>query len=239
MGRAFEYRKEKKMQRWGKMSVNFTKIGKEISIAVKQGGPDPATNPKLRAVIKNAKNVNMPKDNVEAAIKRAVSKDSVDLAELVYEGYGPNGVAILVETASDNPTRTISNVRLIYSKYGGNIGTSGSVDFMFDKKYLFKISSANINVEDLELELIDAGLDEIEEDEGEIYIYTPFQEFFTMHKALEDKGIEIISSEAIRIPSNYVELTEEEAEKVYKMLDKFEEDDDVQKVYHNLQIKDA
>lgn len=234
MGRAFEYRKVKKMQRWGKMSVNFTKIGKEISMAVKQGGPDPATNPKLRAVIKNAKNVNMPKDNVEAAIKRAISKDSADLSELVYEGYGPHGVAIMVETATDNPTRTVSSVKLIYNKYGGNFGATGSVDFIFDRKYFFKIPAAGQNLEDLELELIDAGLDEIFEDEGEIHIYTAFQDFSTMQKALEDKGLEIIASESVRIPNNLVELTEEEMEKVYKMLDKFEDDDDVQRVFHNM-----
>ena len=234
MGRAFEYRKVKKMARWGKMSINFTKIGKEISMAVKQGGADPTTNPKLRAVIKNAKNVNMPKDNVEAAIKRAISKDSVDLAELVYEGYGPHGVAILVETATDNPTRTVSSVKLIYNKYGGNFGATGSVDFIFERKYFFKIPAAGQNLEDLELELIDSGLDEIFEDEGEIHIYTAFQDFSTMQKTLEDKGVEIISSESVRLPNNLVELTEEEMEKVYKMLDKFEEDDDVQRVFHNM-----
>lgn len=234
MGRAYEYRKAKKMQRWGKMSINFTKIGKEISMAVKQGGADPSINPKLRAIIKNAKNANMPKDNVEAAIKRASSKDFADMAELIYEGYGPNGVAILVETATDNPTRTVSKVKLIYSKYGGNFGTTGSVDFMFERKFIFKVAAEGLNIEDLELELIDAGLDEIEEDEGEIYIYTSFQDSNTMQNTLEEKGIDIISSEALRIPTNYIELNEEDAEKVYKMLDKFEEDDDVQKVFHNM-----
>lgn len=221
--------------RWDKMAKNFTRIGKEIAIAVKQGGPDPANNPALRRCYINAKACNMPKDRVEAAIKRAMGKDTSDYEEIVYEGYAPHGVAVMVETATDNSTRTVANVRMHFTKGGGNLGTSGSVGFSFNRLGEFKIRNTGQNLEELELELIDYGLEEIGEDtEGNIIIRTAFNEFGNMSKALEEKGIEVSTAELTRIPLNTVELPEDQAQEVLKMVDKLEQDDDVQKVYHNL-----
>lgn len=235
MGRIFEVRKSTMFARWDKMAKNFTGIGKEIAIAVKAGGPDPDKNTALRRCFINAKAVNMPKDRVEAAIKRAVGKDKTDYEELVYEGYAPHGVALMVETATDNPTRTVANVRMHFTKGGGALGTSGSVAFSFNRMGEFKIKNGGQNLEDLELDLIDFGLEEIGEDtEGHIIIRTPYTEFGHMAKALEEKKIEVISAELTRIPANTVELPEDQANEVLKMVDNLEQDDDVQKVYHNL-----
>ena len=235
MGRIFEVRKSTMFARWDKMAKQFTRIGKEIDIAVKQGGPDPDNNSALRRCIINAKSVNMPKDRVDAAIKRAMGKDKTDYHEEVYEGYAPYGVAILVETATDNPTRTVANVRMHFNKNGGTLGTHGSVAFMFNHLGEFKIKNENVNIEDLELELIDYGLEEIGEDsEDNIIIRVAFEEFGNMTKALEERKIEIISSELTRIPMNVVDLPEEQANEVLKLVDNMEQDDDVQKVYHNL-----
>ncbi len=221
--------------RWDKMAKNFTRIGKEIAIAVKAGGPDPDNNPALRRCFLNAKAVNMPKDRVEAAIKRASGKDKTDYEEIVYEGYAPHGVAVMVEAATDNPTRTVANVRMHFTKGGGALGTSGSVAFTFNRMGEFKVKNAGQNAEDLELDLIDHGLEEIGEDaEGNIIIRTPYTEFGNMAKALEEKKIEVISAELTRIPTNTVELPEDQANEVLKMVDHLEQDDDVQKVYHNL-----
>lgn len=221
--------------RWDKMAKNFTRIGKEIAIAVKTSGPDPDNNPALRRCYLNAKAVNMPKDRVEAAIKRAMGKDTSSYEEIVYEGYAPHGIALLVETATDNPTRTVANVRMHFTKTGGALGTSGSVAFTFTRMGEFKIKSAGQHIEDLELELIDYGLEEIGEDsEGNIVIRTAFNEFGNMSKALEEKGIEVVTAELTRIPMNTMELPEEQAQDVLKLVDKLEQDEDVQKVYHNL-----
>ncbi len=212
-----------------------TRIGKEIAIAVKAGGPDPDNNPALRRCFLNAKAVNMPKDRVEAAIKRASGKDKTDYEELVYEGYAPHGVAVMVEAATDNSTRTVANVRMHFTKGGGALGTSGSVAFTFNRMGEFKIKNTGQNLEDLELDLIDYGLEEVGEDsEGNIIIRTPYTEFGNMAKALEEKKIEVISAELTRIPTNTVELPEDQANEVLKMVDHLEQDDDVQKVYHNL-----
>ncbi len=216
------------------MAKTFTKLGREISMAVKQGGPNPDTNPRLRVVIQNAKGVNMPKDRVEAAIKKASSKDENDFQEVVYEGYGPYGIAILVETATDNPTRTVANVRMYFTRGNGTLGKTGSLDFLFDRKGVFKLSAEGLNREELELELIDFGAEEIVEQDGEIYVYTPFTEFGNMQKALEEKGYNVISAEAQRIPNNTTSLNEEQEEEVLNLIEKMEEDDDVQAVYHNL-----
>lgn len=235
MGRIFEVRKSTMFARWDKMAKQFTRIGKEIDIAVKQGGPDPDNNSALRRCVINAKAVNMPKDRVEAAIKRAMGKDKTDYHEEVYEGYAPHGIAVLVETATDNPTRTVANVRMHFNKNNGALGTSGSVAFLFNHMGEFKIKNENINIDDLELDLIDYGLEEIGEDsEGNIIIRTPYNDFGNMSKALEEKKIEVITSELTRIPSTTVNLNEEEANEVLKLVDHLEQDDDVQKVYHNL-----
>lgn len=235
MGRIFEVRKSAMFARWDKMAKNFTRIGKEIAIAVKNGGPDPDNNPALRRCYINAKACNMPKDRVEAAIKRAMGKDTTNYDEIVYEGYAPHGVAVMVETATDNPTRTVANVRMHFTKGGGTLGTSGSVAFTFNRMGEFKIKNSNLNIEDLELELIDFGLEEIGEDsEGNIIIRTAFNEFGNMSKALEEKGIEVVTAELTRIPANTVDLGEDESQEVLKMIDKLEQDEDVQKVYHNL-----
>ena len=235
MGRIFEVRKSAMFARWDKMAKNFTRIGKEIAIAVKASGPDPDNNPTLRRCYLNAKACNMPKDRVEAAIKRAMGKDTSNYEELVYEGYAPHGVALLVETATDNPTRTVANVRMHFTKSGGALGTSGSVAFTFNRMGEFKVKNAGLNIEDLELELIDFGLEEIGEDsEGNVVIRTAFNEFGNMSKALEEKGIEVVTAELTRIPMNTTELGEEAAQDVMKLVDRLEQDEDVQKVYHNL-----
>jgi YebC/PmpR family DNA-binding regulatory protein len=217
------------------MAKQFTRIGKEIAIAVKTGGPDPNTNPALRRCFQNAKGVNMPKDRVEAAIKRAQGKDMTNYEEMVYEGYAPHGVAVLVETATDNPTRTVANVRMHFRKGEGSLGNSGSVAFLFHRMGEFKIKNEGQNLEDLELELIDYGLEEIGEDtEGNIVLRTAYDDFGTMSKVLEDKGIIPVSVELTRIPTTTVELSEDLAKDVLELVDKLEQDEDVQKVYHNL-----
>jgi len=235
MGRIFEVRKATMFARWDRMAKQFTRIGKEIAIAVKQGGPDPDNNPALRRCFANAKGVNMPKDRVEAAIKRAMGKDKTDYEEVVYEGYAPHGVAVMVETATDNPTRTVANVRMHFNKEGGSLGNSGSVGFLFNRTGVFKIKNEGQNLEDLELELIDAGLEEIGEDsEGNIVLHTPFTEFGNMSKALEERNIIPISAELQRIPATTVELNEEQAKEVLTLIDRLEQDEDVQQVFHNL-----
>lgn len=235
MGRIFEVRKSTMFARWDKMAKQFTRIGKEIDMAVKHGGPDPDNNSALRRCIINAKAVNMPKDRVDAAIKRALGKDKTDYHEMLYEGYAPHGIALLVETATDNGTRTVANVRMHFNKGNGALGTSGSVAFLFNRMGEFKVKNNNLNIEDLELELIDYGLEEIGEDsEGNIIIRTNFNEFGHMSKALEERGIEIITAELTRIPTTTVELDEEQSTEVLKLVDSLEQDDDVQKVYHNL-----
>jgi YebC/PmpR family DNA-binding regulatory protein len=234
MGRVFEKRKYKMFARYDKMAKGFTRIGKEIAIAIKLGGGDPAGNSRLRVAIQNAKGLNMPKVNIDAAIKRATSKDSSNLEEVVYEGKGPYGVAILIECATDNPTRTVANVRMNFNKYGGELGKTGSLDYLFDRKGVFRIKNENLVLEELEFELIDFGADEIESDEEEIVIYTAFTDFGNMQKALESKKFNIISSELERIPNSTVELNDEQVEEVMKLVGKLEEDDDIQTVYHNL-----
>ena len=238
MGRAFEYRKARKMKRWGNMARTFTKLGKEITIAVKNGGPDPDGNPRLRALMQNAKAAAMPKENVERAIKKATDKDTSDYKEMVYEGYAPHGIAIVVETATDNTTRTVANVRSYFNKCGGNLGTTGSLSFLFDHKSVFKIKAKEgADMDSLELELMDFDA-EIDADEESIVIYGPFEAFNNMQKYLEDNGYEIESSEFERIPNDTKELTAEERADVEKLIDKLEEDEDVQNVFHNMKEDD-
>lgn len=222
------------------MSRTFTKIGKEITIAVKSGGPDPTSNSRLRALMANAKAANMPKDTVERAIKKATDKDASDYKEVVFEGYGPFGIAILVETATDNNTRTVANVRSYFNKFGGNLGTSGSLSFLFDHKCVFHIKPKDgVSLEDLELELIDYGVDELDQDEEGITLYGAFEDNSTIQKYLEDNGYEIISSEFVRIPNDVKDVTPEQRETVEKLLEKFEDDDDVQNVFHNMKEDDS
>jgi len=236
VGRAFEFRKERKFKRWGAMARSFTKVGKEIALAAKQGGPDPGTNNKLRLAIQNAKAVNMPKDNVERAIKKATSKDADDLKEIVYEGYAPHGVAVVIECLTDNPTRTVANIRSYFNKANGSLGTLGSLDFLFNKKSVFKFKpDAELDIEEFEFEGIDYGVDSIEGDEEGIFLYGNFDAFGMIQKFLEDKGIEISTAEFERIPtSDLKELEKVQQEEVMKMINKMEEDDDVQHVFHNL-----
>ncbi|MFN8697847.1 MAG: YebC/PmpR family DNA-binding transcriptional regulator [Flavobacteriales bacterium] len=235
MGRIFEKRKHKMFARYDRMAKAFTRIGKEIAMAVKAGGPDPAYNPRLRQAVANAKGVNMPKDRVEAAIKRAVSKDSSNFEEVVYEGYGPYGVPILVETATDNPTRTVANIRMYFNRAGGAMGNSGSLSFIFERKGVFRIATEQIaDPESLELELIDAGLESMEREENEIVLYSAFANFGSMQKALEDRGINCTKAGLERIPNTYAELSEEQMDEILELVEKIEEDDDVQAVYHNL-----
>ncbi|WP_405206237.1 YebC/PmpR family DNA-binding transcriptional regulator [Aquimarina sp. LLG6339-5] len=235
MGRAFEFRKARKMKRWSAMSKAFTRIGKDIVMAVKEGGPDPASNSRLRAVIQNAKSVNMPKDNVERAIKKASDKDQSDYKEVLFEGYAPHGIAILVETATDNNNRTVANVRSYFNKCDGNLGTSGSVEFMFDHTCNFRINGEGLDPEELELEFIDFGAEEVFQDEDGILIYAPFGSFGAIQKELESREIEILSSGFERIPQVTKKLTAEQAADVEKLLEKIEEDDDVQNVYHTME----
>ncbi|MBP6230030.1 MAG: YebC/PmpR family DNA-binding transcriptional regulator [Paludibacteraceae bacterium] len=236
MGRAFEYRKATKLKRWGNMARVFTKLGKQITIAVKEGGPDPDTNPRLRMLGQQAKKENMPKENVERAIKKASSKDEADYKEMIYEGYGPNGIAIVVETATDNTTRTVANVRSYFNKLGGSLGTSGSLQFLFDHKCVFRIAPKDgLTLDDLELELIDFGVDELGEDEGDIILYGDFQSYSIIQKHLEENGFDIHSAEFERIPNDIKTLTEEQKAQVNKLIDKLEDDEDVQNVYHNME----
>jgi YebC/PmpR family DNA-binding regulatory protein len=239
MGRIFEVRKATMFARWDRMAKQFTRIGKEIAIAVKAGGPDPNTNPALRRCFQNAKAVNMPKDRVEAAIKRAMGKEMENYEEILYEGYGPHGVAILVETATDNHVRTVANVKATFNKGGGTLGNSGSVSFQFKKMGVFKLKPAGLNIEELEFELIDHGLEEMGEGTGEngeevVVLRCAFNDFGNMQKALEEKGITPLSSEVEWIPTTTVPLSDEQAEDVSKLIEKLEQDDDVQKVFHNM-----
>ncbi|OEK08412.1 transcriptional regulator [Flavivirga aquatica] len=235
MGRAFEFRKARKMKRWSAMSKAFTRIGKDIVMAVKEGGPDPASNSRLRAVIQNAKSVNMPKDNVERAIKKASEKGQGDYKEVIFEGYAPHGIAVLVETATDNNTRTVANVRSYFNKCDGSLGTSGSVVFMFDHTCNFRINAEGLDPEELELEFIDFGAEEVFADEDGILIYAPFESFGAIQAELESREIEILSSGFERIPQVTKPLTPEQVADVEKLLEKIEEDDDVQNVYHTMQ----
>lgn len=235
MGRIFEVRKATMFARYDRMAKQFSRIGKEIAIAVKKGGPDPDTNPALRRVIQNGKSVNMPKDRIESAIKNALGKDTSNYDEVLYEGYAPHGVAILVVTATDNTTRTVANVRSHFNKGGGSLGNSGSVGFLFKHLGVFKLKPEGLDLEEMELELIDAGLEEIGEDsEGNVIIRCGFNDFGNMQKALEEKNLSVISSELEWIPLNTVELNEEQANDVLKLIARVEEDDDVQQVFHNM-----
>ncbi len=239
MGRIFEVRKATMFARWDRMAKQFTRIGKEIVIAVKAGGPDHTTNPALRRCMQNAKSVGMPKDRVEAAIKRALGKDTSNYEEILYEGYAPHGVAILVEAATDNNTRTVANVRSHFNKGGGSMGTSGSVSFQFKKMGVFKLKPENVNIEELELELIDFGLEEMGEGTGEngeaiIVLRCGFTDFGNMQKALEDKNIATISAELEWIPTVTVPVSDEQAEEISKLIERLEQDDDVSKVFHNM-----
>ena len=240
MGRAFEFRKERKFKRWAKMAVQFTRLGKEIAISVKEGGPNPEANSRLRTAIQNAKAVNMPKDRIEAAIKRASDKDAKGYEEHVYEGYGPHGVPILIETATDNTNRTVANIRSYFSKSGGTLGKTGSLDFIFQRKSIFRFTVADdVDLEELELELIDGGLEELyveadEEGNDVVVAQTSFEDFGNMQRLLEDKGIEVKSAKLERISLSNTEVGEEDAADVIKLIDKIEEDDDVQAVYHNM-----
>ena len=236
MGRAFEFRKERKFKRWGNMSRVFTRLGKEITMSAKSGGPDPDNNSRLRAIISTARSENMPKDNIERAIKRAIEKEHNDYKEVVYEGYGPHGIAFLIETATDNTTRTVANVRSYFNKFGGSLGTQGSVEFMFERKCVFKIkSSSPVDIEELEFELIDYGADEVFQDEGEIVVYGSFESYGTIQKFIEEKGFELVSGAFERIPTvELKQLSEEQKVELDKMIEKFENDDDVQNVYHTM-----
>ena len=239
MGRAFEYRKARKLKRWGNMSRTFTRIGKEITIAAKAGGPDPDMNPRLRVLMQNAKAANMPKDTVERAIKKATDKDAGDYKEIVYEGYGPHGIAIVVETATDNNQRTVANVRSYFNKHGGSLGTQGSLSFLFDHKSVFHIKpNEATSLEDFELELMDFEA-ELEADEEEWVIYGAFDQFANLQHYLEENGMEIVSAEFERIPTDYKEVTPEQREAIEKLLEKFEDDEDVQNVFHNMKEEEA
>ena len=235
MGRAFEYRKARKLKRWGNMARVFTKLGKEITIAAKAGGGDPDTNPRLRALMATAKKENMPKENVERAIKKALSKEYTDYKEMNYEGYGPHGIAIFVETATDNTTRTVANIRSYFNKLGGSLGTTGSLEFLFEHKCVFHVAKKDgVNLDDLELELIDYGVDEVGEEDNEWVLYGEFSQNSQIQKYLEENGYEITSSEFVRIPNDTKTLTEEQMATVNKLIEKIEEDEDVQNVFHNM-----
>lgn len=235
MGRAFEYRKAKKMKRWGNMAKTFTKIGKDITIAVKAGGADPGMNPRLRLLMQNAKNANMPKDTVDRAIKKATAPDTADYREVLYEGYGPHGIAVVVETTTDNPVRTVGNVRSYFTRNGGSLGTTGSLTFLFEHKCVFKLKhAAEINVEELELELIDLGVSDVFDEDDTVVVYGDFESFGALQKYFEENHFEIITAEFDRIPTQTKELTPDEAADLEKMLAKFEDDEDVSNVYHNM-----
>lgn len=238
MGRAFEFRKARKMKRWSAMAKTFTRIGKDISIAVKEAGPNPDTNARLRAVIQNAKSANMPKDNVERAIKKASGADSANYVEMSLEGYAPHGVAVFVECTTDNNNRTVANVRSYFNKCDGNLGTNGSLEFIFDRKAVFTFSERQVemDLEELEMELIDAGLEELENDVGTLTVTTDFSDFSNMQKQLESMNIELESSELQRFPNNTKTIVGEEAKSVLKLIDKLEEDEDVQNVFHNMEM---
>lgn len=243
MGRAFEYRKAAKMKRWGHMARTFTKIGKQIAVAVKAGGPDPDTNPTLRAIIATAKRENMPKDNIDRAIKNAMGKDQSDYKTMTYEGYGPYGIAIFVDTLTDNPTRTVGDVRSVFNKFNGNLGTMGSLAFLFDHKCVFSFKKTEgLDMDDMILELIDFGVeDEYDEDEEEnsITIYGDPKSFGQIQKHLEENGFEVVGAEFTYIPNDLKEVTVEQRESIDKMVERLEEFDDVQTVYTNMKPADA
>jgi len=239
MGRIFETRKHTMFARWDRMAKQFARIGKEITIAVKAGGPDPVGNPLLRRVVQNARAVNMPKDKVEAAIKRAAGKEAESYEEILYEGYAPHGIAVVAETATDNPTRTVSNLRTHFNKGGGSLGNSGSVSYLFKRVGVFRLNPAGLDPDELELELIDSGLDEMGESTGEkgepqLVIRCAFADFGNLQKALEDRGITPISAESEYLPLTPIELPEAQATEVLSLIDRLEQDDDVQRVFHNL-----
>lgn len=235
MGRAFEFRKARKFKRWGNMARVFTRLGREIEMAVKEGGADPSANSRLRLLIQTARTENMPKDNVERAIKRAISKDTADYKEVVYEGYAPYGVAMVIETATDNPTRTVANVRSYFNKYGGSLGTTGMCDFLFDRQCNFVVvPKEGVNLEELELELIDFGVEDCFLEDDNIHIYAPFTDFGPIQKYLEENDFEIKTFKFERIPNDLKVLNEEEQKEVEKLLEKMEEDDDVVNVFHNM-----
>ncbi len=245
MGRAFEFRKERKFKRWGHMARTFTKIGKEITIAVKQGGPDVTGNPRLRALLQTARSENMPKDNIERAIKRASDKDQSDYKEVNFEGYGPHGVAFLIEAATDNNNRTVANIRSYFTKSGGSLGTSGSTEYMFDHKCVFRMKSEKpVDIEELELELIDYGAEEVFEEEDEdgnrtIVIYGEYTAFNNIQKYIEDNGYELVSGEFTRIPNvDLKELPADQRTELDKLIERLEEDDDVQNVYHTMKTEE-
>jgi len=235
MGRAFEFRKARKMKRWSAMAKTFTRIGKDIVMAVKEGGSDPQNNSRLRAVIQNAKAANMPKENIERAIKKSSDKNTQNYKEVLFEGYAPHGIAILVETATDNNNRTVANIRSYFNKCNGSLGTAGSVEFMFDHTCNFRINPEGLDPEELELELIDFGLEEFFVDDDGIIIYAPFENFGALQKELENRNIEILSSGFDRIPNTSKNISPEQVEDIEKLLEKIEEDDDVQNVYHNME----
>ncbi len=236
MGRAFEYRKARKMKRWAGMAKAFTKVGREIAIAIKEGGADPDYNPRLRLAMQNAKSVNMPKANVDAAIKRATDKDASNYEEVTFEGYAPHGVAVMVECTSDNNNRTVANIRHVFSKYGGSMGVNGSVDYMFDRRGQFRVKKAHIDgdLEEMELELIDAGLDRMEQDEDEVTFYTAFEDFGSFQAEMEKRKIEVDNAELVRLPTHTKKLNDSQAEEVIKLIDMLEEDDDVANVFHSM-----
>jgi len=241
MGRAFEYRKASKMARWDKMAKTFSKIGKDIALAVKAGGPDPDSNPALKRCIQNAKGANMPKDNVERAIKKASGADAENYEEITYEGYGQGGVAFFVECTTNNPTRTVANVRAIFNKFDGSLGKNGELAFIFDRKGIFTIDLAQIKMDwdDFEMEMIDGGAEDVEKDEEEVMITTAFEDFGSLSHKLDDLGIEAKSAELQRIPNNTKGMTEDQFKANMKMLERFEEDDDVQNVFHNMEFTEA
>lgn len=235
MGRAFEYRKARKMKRWGNMARVFTRIGREVTIAVKAGGPDPENNPRLRLLIQTARSENMPKENIERAIKKATEKDQKEYKELVYEGYAPHGIAILVETATDNPTRTVANIRSYFTKYNGSLGTTGMLDFLFERKCSFKVEmKEGLNLEDLELELIDFGVEEIFGEEENFMIFAEFSNFGPIQRYLDENKFNILSFNFERIPNDTKPLTPDQLIEVEKLIEKIEEDEDVTNVFHNI-----
>jgi YebC/PmpR family DNA-binding regulatory protein len=234
MGRVFEKRKHKIFARNNKISKLYTKFGKEIAIAVKAGGANPDNNPRLKQIMQNARGADMPKDRIEAAIKRASDKGSENYEEVIYEGYGPHGVAIVVETATDNTTRTVANIRMYFNRSGGSLGTQGSLDFLFTRMGVFQINAEGQDMGELEMDLIDFGAEEIGESDGIIFVYTSFENFGKMQKALDEKGITVINAELQRIPVTYTELSSEQEDDIIKLIDKIEEDDDVTNVFHNM-----
>ncbi|KXH82832.1 MULTISPECIES: YebC/PmpR family DNA-binding transcriptional regulator [Chryseobacterium] len=238
MGRAFEYRKASKMARWDKMAKTFSKIGKDIALAVKAGGTDPEANPALRRCIQNAKGANMPKDNVERAIKKASGADAENYEEVTYEGYGQGGVAFFVECTTNNTTRTVANVRAIFNKFDGNLGKNGELAFIFDRKGIFNLDLSQIKMDwdDFEMEMIDGGAEDVEKDEEEVMITTAFEDFGSLSHKLDELGIEAKSAELQRIPNNIKDVNAEQFKANMKMLERFEDDDDVQNVYHNMEI---